>query len=109
MDPTSKKGALRSEWAIFISEPSAGKKADFRELSDQYRNISHEEYQRLQARGSLVALARGEKRKHSAFVTPRLQAKQQAQTKLRTEQWRHCQHERSQTRVCTSTVRLWAG
>ena len=36
---------------------------------------------------------------HSVFVTPRLQAKQQAQTKLRTEQWRHYQQERSQTGV----------
>ena len=93
-----KRRAVRSAWATFISEESAEKKADFRELSDK-RNISHEEYQRLQARGSLVAPSRGEKRKHRAFVTPRLRARQQAQTKLRTEQWRHSQHERSQTRV----------
>ena len=100
----TKRRAGRSAWTTFISEQSAGKKADFRELSDKYRNISHEEYQRLQARGSLVGLARGEKRKHRAFVTPRLQARQQAQTKLRTEQWPHCQHERSQTRVLESML-----
>ena len=66
--------AVRSAWPNFISEQSAEKKADFRELSDEYRNISLEEYLRLQARGSLAAPAPGEKRKHRAFVTLRLQA-----------------------------------
>ena len=42
--------------------------------------------------------------KHRAFVKPLLQARQQAQTKLRTELWRHCQHERSQTRVLDSML-----
>ena len=70
-----KRRAVRSAWAFFIREQSAGKKADFWELRDKYRDILHEEYQRLQARGSLVAPARGEKRKHRAFVTPRLLAR----------------------------------
>ena len=99
-----KRRAVRSAWATFISEQSVGKKVDFRELNDKNCNISHEEYQRLQARGSLVAPARGDKRKHRAFVKPLLQARQQAQTKLRTERWRHCQHERSQTRVLDSML-----
>ena len=99
-----KRRAVRSAWATFISEQFAGKKVYFRELSDKNRNISHEECQRLQARGSLVAPARGDKRKHRAFVKPLLQARQQAQTKLRTERWRHCQHDRSQTRVLDSML-----
>ena len=36
-----KRRAVRSAWATFTSEQSAGKKADFRELSDKYRNSSH--------------------------------------------------------------------
>ena len=46
-----KRRAVRSAWATFISEQSAGKQPDFRELSDKYRNVPHEECQKLQARG----------------------------------------------------------
>ena len=37
-------------------------------------------------------------------MTPRLQARKQVKTRWRTEQWRQCQHERSQTRVLDSML-----
>ena len=49
-----KRRAVRSAWTTFISDQSAGEEAIFRKLTDEYRNISAEEDQRLQARVSLV-------------------------------------------------------
>ena len=58
-----KRRAKRSARATFVSEQSAVKKVDLRELSGEYCQISAEESQKLRASGSLVAPAGGEKRK----------------------------------------------
>ena len=86
----------------FISEQSAGKKADFRKLGDEC-NIPAKEYQRFQARSSLVAPARREKRNYS-IRDATFASKKACQTKFRMEQWRQCKHERSQTMVLDSML-----